>query len=401
MVLRGNGFCPGHITGFFSIHDEGDNILRKGSRGAGVNLSLGAMTMASLEPPEKAGSDDPMELRLNVKGVNEFTVNDGLYTHVLESILPDNGMGWKVGLRVRLQLPVGQGFGMSAAGALSSAISVWEAFYCKVTAWDRRLRFKAQQEKYFAMSTGEFKIKPLRRRLLSPMQLYMGGGGEKQLNPVKGSGKASGMLENGGAVKQPKRWLDNSMAEEMTEAITYSDCISAAHRADILCKGGLGDVAAQARGGLEMRLAPGIPPFGEVHTIPIGLDDTPSVAFMIVGDTMDTGKVLSNPLKRKRINESGESALRSLLEKPSLEVLMKESYQFSSSTHLQSLSVKGALLEVQDIALASQVMLGNSVFAFVGGGLGAIQKKKVMDIWKRHGEVQVCEMDLIGARPIN
>ncbi len=401
MVLRGNGFCPGHVTGFFSIHDEGDNLLKKGSRGAGVNLSLGAMTMAAMEPPKDAGSTEPLHLKLNVRGVNEFEMDESLYINILESILPDSGIGWKVSLRVRLQLPVGQGFGMSGAGALSAAIAVWEAFYSSVPAWDRRLRFKAQQEKYFSMSTGEFRVKPLRKRLLSPMQLYMGSGTDRKIDPVKGSGKASGMLEGGGGVKPPKRWLDRSQAEEKTEAVTYSDCIAAAHRSDILSKGGLGDVVAQARGGLEMRLAPGIPPFGEVHTIPIGLDDTPSVAFMIVGDSVKTKEVLSNPLKRKRINESGENALRSLLDNPSLETLVKESYEFSSTTHLQSLPVKGALLEVQEIALASQVMLGNSVFAFVGGGLGAVQKKKVMDIWKRHGEVQVCEIDLMGARPIN
>jgi len=48
MILRGNGFCPGHITGFFTIHDEGSNVLKKGSRGAGVNLSLGVMSMVAL-----------------------------------------------------------------------------------------------------------------------------------------------------------------------------------------------------------------------------------------------------------------------------------------------------------------------------------------------------------------
>jgi len=63
--------------------------------------------------------------------------------------------------------------------------------------------------------------------------------------------------------------------------------------------------------------------------------------------------------------------------------------------------VKGALLEVQDIAHASQVMLGNSVFAFVGGVFGAVQKKKVIDKWKKHGQVKTCEIDLLGARPIN
>ena len=401
MVLRGNGFCPGHITGFFSIHDDGSNILKKGSRGAGVNLSLGVMTMAALEPPEKKGSKDPLEIVLDISGVNEFEEDVRLYQNVLTSILPGNGMGWKAKLRVRLQLPVGQGFGMSGAGAFSTAIAAWEAFYSSVPTWDRRLRFKAQMERYFSMNTEEFKIKPLRRRLLSPMELYMGGKKSTNDPAIKGSGKASGMLEEGGEVRSAARWLEKSQAEERSVSITYSDCISAAHRADILSKGGLGDVVAQARGGIEMRLAPGIPPFGEVHTVPVGLDDTPSVAFIILGDDIDTSSFLLSPLKRRMVNGSGHEALKNLLEDPSLETLMKESYRFSSTAKLQSLSVKGALMEVNDFTNASQIMLGNSVFAFVGGGLGAEQRKKVMDIWSKHGEVQMCEIDLLGARPLN
>ncbi len=397
MILRGSGFCPGHITGFFSIHDSGKDLLRIGSRGAGVNISLGALCLAAVEPP--GDTTEPMELKVNIKGGGSFESNEKLYRDVLTALLPDSGMGWKVSLRISLQLPVGQGFGMSGAGALASAISVWEAVYSNVPAWDRKLRFRAQQEKYFSMNTKQFRVKPLKRRLLSPMQLYMGE--KKATVSVEGSGRASGMLEGSGSIRTPARWLENSKAEEGTMEISYSDCISAAHRAELLNKGGLGDVVAQARGGIEMRLAPGIPPFGEVHTIPVGLDDTPSVAFMTLGDPIDTGKILTDPLKRRRVNEAGEEALEKLLQKPSLRNLMKESYHFSSSARLQTLGVKGALLEVQDFAEASQVMLGNSVFAFVGGGLGAEQKKKVLDTWGKHGKVEVCDIDLLGARPIN
>lgn len=400
MILRGNGFSPGHITGFFTIHDSGKNILNKGSRGAGVNLSLGVMTMAAIVPPEEE-SREPLDLTLKVRGVNDFHVDESLYRNVLTSLLPGSGIGWKATLRVRLQLPVGQGFGMSGAGALSSAIAVWEAFHSRIPGWDRKLRFKAQMERYFSMKTGEFKVKPLRRRLLSPMQLYMGGNNNKTTEPVKSSGKASGMLEEGGEVRQARRWLERSQADEHVNDVTYPECISAAHRADILSRGGLGDVVAQARGGIEMRLAPGIPPFGEVHTIPVGLDDTPSVAIMTVGDPIKTSEIIGNPLRKKRINESGEEALRNLLKDPTLENMMDESYQFSSSSRLQGLPVKGPLMEVQDFAKASQVMLGNSVFAFVGGSFGAEQRIRLVDKWSKHGEVQMCEIDLMGARPLN
>ncbi|HHD16061.1 MAG TPA: hypothetical protein ENK47_05075, partial [Euryarchaeota archaeon] len=97
MILRGNGFCPGHITGFFSIHDSGKDLLRIGSRGAGVNISLGALCLAAVEPP--GDTTEPMELKVNIKGGGSFESNEKLYRDVLTALLPDSGMGWKVSLR--------------------------------------------------------------------------------------------------------------------------------------------------------------------------------------------------------------------------------------------------------------------------------------------------------------
>jgi pantoate kinase len=271
--------------------------------------------------------------------------------------------------------------------------------YSNITPWDRKLRFKAQQEKFFSMKTGEFKVKPLKRRLVDRTEIWSGKGTE--LDPVKSTGKASGMMQEGGGVKQAAPWLNKSQAEENMGMITYVDLIMSAHRADILTKGGLGDVVAQARGGIEMRLAPGIPPFGEVHTIPVNLDSPPSVALMTIGDPIDTKTVISNKMKRDLINEAGETALKNLMKDPTPERLMEESSQFSRLSRLQSLTVKGALMEVRKDALASQIMVGNSVFAFVGGTAGAEKKKAVIDTWKKRGDVEVCDIDLMGARPIN
>ncbi|MCU0798365.1 MAG: hypothetical protein MUC62_01670 [Candidatus Thermoplasmatota archaeon] len=399
MVLRGNAFCPGHITAFFSIHDSTDNILMKGSRGAGVNLSLGAFTTVALEPPKEGGSRIPLELKLDVVGLDAFEVDRSLYENVLHAVLPENGTGWKASLKVRLQLPVSQGFGMSAAGALSTAIAVWEACYCNIPGWDRRLRFKAQQERYFSMKTSEFRIKPIKRRLISPMQLYMKR--EEQLEPVPSSGKASGMLETGGSIRTPTRWLGESQADSSIGLPSYSDCIAAAHRADILAKGGLGDVVAAARGGIEMRLAPGIPPFGEVHTVPVEIHAPPSVAMMVVGQPIETKTILDNPARRAKINEAGEAALKNLLVDPNLDTLMKEANQFSMGSTLQSFLVRAAIGEVGKLTKASQIMIGNSVFAFVGGTSGLEQVKNVVETWRKRGKVTVCDIDLIGARPIN
>lgn len=400
MVLRGIGFCPGHITGFFSIHDAEGDIPRIGSRGAGINLSLGALSNISLFPPDETDLDQPMSLKMAVNGLSEFKPDPRLYASVLEQLLPESGKGWEVKLRVTLQLPVGQGFGMSGAGAMATAVALWEAFYSSIPPWDRRLRFKAQQESYFSMETGQFKVKPMKRRISSHVQL-LSGEADGKIDPVRSSGKASGMLNEGGEVRRARRWLSESQAEDDLGLFHYKDLVNAAHRADILTKGGLGDVVAQSRGGIEMRLAPGIPPYGEVHTVPVNLDAPPQVAYLIVGDPIDTSSVLGSPVKRKKINETGESALKGLLEDPNPRKLLRESSQFSRLSKLQSMEVRGALMEVQDHADASQIMIGNSVFALVGGTYGSEQREKVLEIWGRRGEVKVCDIDLMGARPVN
>ena len=399
MIMRGMGFCPGHITGFFSIHDDAKEMLARGSRGAGVNMALGAFSAVTLKPPGKDNIKDPISFKLAVKGINEFKVDPRIYGSVVESLLPDRGRGWEATLRVNLQLPVGQGFGMSGAGALSSAIAIWEAMYSDIAPWDRKLRFKAQQEKFFSMKTSEFKVKPVKRRLVDRTEIWSGR--EADHDPVKSTGKASGMMQEGGGVKQAAPWLKESQAERDEGMITYADLIMSAHRADILTKGGLGDVVAQARGGIEMRLAPGIPPFGEVHTIPVNLDSPPSVAIMTVGAPIDTRSVISSKMKRGLINEAGETALKNLMRDPTPEKFMEESSQFSRMSRLQSLTVKGALMEVRKDALAAQIMVGNSVFALVGGTAGADQRNAVVNTWKKRGDVEVCDIDLMGARPIN
>src|SRR5438105_13481496 len=45
MVSEGEAFCPGHVTAFFEVV-ENPNPRAKGSRGAGLSLSLGVQTVA-------------------------------------------------------------------------------------------------------------------------------------------------------------------------------------------------------------------------------------------------------------------------------------------------------------------------------------------------------------------
>ena len=99
-------FVPGHITGFFTIEDH-DITLKKGSCGAGFLMSRGVRTTIS----------DSDEL--------EIDVNQGGST-VIDEVLKIMEIGTDFKVTQDIQLPIGAGFGTSAASALSLTLALNE-----------------------------------------------------------------------------------------------------------------------------------------------------------------------------------------------------------------------------------------------------------------------------------
>ena len=104
-------FCPGHITCFFHPVRSYDP-MQAGSRGVGIKLSKGAKV--SLEER----NDD------RIITIMDGTECDcGITKAAIREI--DRTRGYNV--IVENDLPVGQGFGMSAAGSLAAALCACEA----------------------------------------------------------------------------------------------------------------------------------------------------------------------------------------------------------------------------------------------------------------------------------
>jgi len=100
-------FCPGHVTCFFSPGKEADSIPTTGSRGVGIRTTLGATVTVD----EVAGS------RITV--IMDGKEQDCPVTCIaLRDISGDRGLE----VVVENGLPVSQGFGMSAAGAVAAAL---------------------------------------------------------------------------------------------------------------------------------------------------------------------------------------------------------------------------------------------------------------------------------------
>ncbi|MBM4249435.1 MAG: hypothetical protein FJ149_08410 [Euryarchaeota archaeon] len=292
--MRCKAFAPGHITGFFEIFDAPGDPLRKGSRGAGVNLSLGVLTAVQVA---RTGSR-AVDIRLNGRKAPAETTR-----LAVEGLLGRRRL--RVDVRSDVQLPVGQGLGMSAAGALSASLALSSA-------------------------------------LGLPRTLSAAG--------------------------------------------------RAAHIAEVRARTGLGDVAGQVRGGWEVRLRPGFPPFGLVDGL---LAPGRRIALCVSGGPVETKRVLRDKAARRLVSRVGRLCMEGLLRRPDLETFFRLSRLFSRRTGLASGEALDLADEITDrrLGLASVSMIGNCVFAV--GDLDAITA-----LMKGRGRVITCATDQGGARAV-
>lgn len=115
-------FSPGHITGFFRICNHSDPHI-KGSVGAGLVLNKGIHS--TVTPHEEKG-----ETAVYLNGVQQSDFSDDSTNAVLTVISELSALAQKkyntpfhFEIKESSSLPVGSGFGLSAAGALSTAFA--------------------------------------------------------------------------------------------------------------------------------------------------------------------------------------------------------------------------------------------------------------------------------------
>lgn len=128
---RAAAFSPGHVTGLFEIHDAAQELERRGSRGAGFSLSRGAISVVEVAPADSLQIDVLLNGEASEAPVTRDAVTSLLKEAVRDARIPLNkdapkGQRARIHVRVstQLQLPVSQGFGMSAAGALSASLAL-------------------------------------------------------------------------------------------------------------------------------------------------------------------------------------------------------------------------------------------------------------------------------------
>ncbi len=110
--MKAKAFSPCHITGFFQPSIS-ENPIFSGSTGAGIVLSSGVVTEVEIRESDKP----EVEIFANSEPCR-CEVTESVIKHLLGSHT------YHITVRHELEMPMMQGFGVSGAGALSTALAV-------------------------------------------------------------------------------------------------------------------------------------------------------------------------------------------------------------------------------------------------------------------------------------
>ncbi len=260
--MTAKAFCPGHITALFYAPEPGPSAKETGSRGAGVCVSMGAKATV-----------EAMPAYMNEIAPMKGNIVPPVMATALSDFLQRSSRAVSLTVGLELDLPVGQGFGMSGAMTFAALLAA-----------------------------------------------------EVELGLVGGD-------------------IDKLLGH--------------AHAAEVEHSTGLGDVVAQARGGIDVRWRQGLPPEGRV-----GHRRQEARLLLAWGDEpLHTEAVITDPEARRRLRAACLPRLERLDEEPGLDWLLSEGRGFAEEAGLISDGVRRMMATCDPHGPTSQVMLGNSVFA--------------------------------------
>jgi pantoate kinase len=157
-----------------------------------------------------------------------------------------------------------------------------------------------------------------------------------------------------GAALAANRAFDRRLSE--------NELVTIAHGAEVQSGTGLGDVVAQAKGGVPIRLEPGGPQHNLLDAIP-----APARVEYVSFGGVSTEDVLAG--NTDRLNKAGKTALSRVVGEPTLRSFVYASRAFAREADLLTDRVREAIIDVNDVdGEASMAMLGDTVFA-LGSGL--------------------------------
>ncbi|WP_225333452.1 pantoate kinase [Halomicrobium urmianum] len=148
----------------------------------------------------------------------------------------------------------------------------------------------------------------------------------------------------------------------LDRGLSENELVAVAHGAEVQAGTGLGDVVAQARGGVPLRLEPGGPEYNYVDAVPA----RGRVEYLVRGE-LDTEDVITGDTEE--LTAAGERALSRVVREPTMDGFMRASRRFAREADLLTPAVRSVVEDVIEAGGdASMAMLGETVFA-LGTGL--------------------------------
>lgn len=121
-------FAPSHITGFFEIKKHFEAVLT-GSRGAGVTLDEGVLTRIVVEE-----GDGKLKIEVNGQVQNNQRFISKIVRDLLEKKYSTINLGhFDIGIQHEHKVPIGSGFGVSAACALGASLGIGSSLKLPLT----------------------------------------------------------------------------------------------------------------------------------------------------------------------------------------------------------------------------------------------------------------------------
>ena len=165
-----------------------------------------------------------------------------------------------------------------------------------------------------------------------------------------------------------------------------------AHKAEIKCQTGLGDVLASYHGGFEIRTKSGAPGIGEVQKI-------------IPKEKLDVMIICFNPISTKKflkekissINGLGGKMVDKLLQSQDMDEFQDMSIKFAEYIHVITPKMKKVIKELHENGIKCGIALfGETIFSLVTKD----KRQKVLEILKKYddGIIITSRIDNSGAR---
>ncbi|ADZ10341.1 GHMP kinase [Methanobacterium lacus] len=126
-------FAPSHITGFFEIKDNKEP-LKKGSRGAGIALDKGVVTNLQLTEKDSPNGSN-IEVTINGEKDQKNTTITHKTMEIMEAKYKINHLlhGTQLKIDHKVDVPIGAGFGISAACAIGTALGITKLLQLNLT----------------------------------------------------------------------------------------------------------------------------------------------------------------------------------------------------------------------------------------------------------------------------